>query len=122
MKTDDIAGIVEKHKDDRGGLISILEAVQAKYSYLPENALKLVSEKTGRPLVDVYGVATFYRHFSLKPRGKHLLSCCLGTACHVSNAPSISKEIAKQLGVQPGENTHDKELTFGSVNCLRAFR
>ncbi|OGC90746.1 MAG: hypothetical protein A2W25_13635 [candidate division Zixibacteria bacterium RBG_16_53_22] len=120
MKTDDIAGIVEKHKDDRGGLISILEAVQAKYSYLPENALKLVSEKTGRPLVDIYGVATFYRHFSLKPRGKHLLSCCLGTACHVRNAPSISKEIAKQLGVQPGETTPDKEFTFETVNCLGA--
>jgi NADH-quinone oxidoreductase subunit E len=120
MKTDDIAGIVEKHKDDKGGLISILEAVQSKYSYLPENALKLISQQTGRPLVDIYGVATFYRHFSLKPRGKHLLSCCSGTACHVRNAPSISREIEKQLGVGPGETTTDKEFTFETVNCLGA--
>jgi NADH-quinone oxidoreductase subunit E len=120
MKTDDIVGMVEKHKDDKGGLISLLEAIQSKYSYLPEEALKLVAQNTGRSLVDIYGVATFYRHFSLKPRGKHLLSCCLGTACHVRNAPSIASEIRKQLGVKPGDTTPDREFTFETVNCLGA--
>jgi NADH:ubiquinone oxidoreductase subunit E len=120
MKADDIVGILEKHDGESGGLISILEAIQAKYSYLPEEALKLVAKETGRPLVDIYGVATFYRSFSLKPRGKHLLSVCLGTACHVRNAPSIAKEVQKQLGVKPGETTPDKEFTFETVNCLGA--
>ena len=120
MKADDIVGILEKHSGESGGLISILEAIQAKYSYLPEDALRLVAKETGRSLVDIYGVATFYRAFSLKPRGKHLLSSCLGTACHVRNAPSIAKEIEKQLGVKPGQTTPDKEFTFETVNCLGA--
>lgn len=120
MKVDDIVGILERHKGDKDGLISILEAIQAKYSYLPEEALKVVSKETGRSLVDIYGVATFYRSFSLKPRGKHLMSVCLGTACHVRNAPSIAKEVEKQLGVKPGNTTPDKEFTFETVNCLGA--
>jgi len=120
MRTDDIVGILERHKEDKGGLISVLEAIQNKYSYLPEEALKIVSKETGRSLVDIYGVATFYRSFSLKPRGRHLLSACVGTACHVRNAPAIAKEIEKQLGVKPGETTPDKEFTFETVNCLGA--
>jgi NADH-quinone oxidoreductase subunit E len=120
LETHDITGILEKHKDDRGGLISILEEIQAKYNYLPEEALKSVSSETGRSLVDIYGVATFYRAFSLKPRGKHLLSVCQGTACHVRNALSIAKEVGKQLAIKPGETTPDKEFTFETVNCLGA--
>ena len=120
MKTDDIVGILEKHKGESGGLISILEAIQGKYGYLSEEALRIVSQETGRSLVDIYGVATFYRAFSLKPRGKHLFSVCLGTACHVRNAPSIAKEVEKLLGVKSGETTSDKEFTFETVNCLGA--
>jgi NADH:ubiquinone oxidoreductase subunit E len=120
MKVDDIAGIIERHDQESGGLISLLEAIQSKYSYLPEEALKLVAQETGRPLVDIYGVATFYRAFSLKPRGKHLLSVCLGTACHVRNAPTIAGEVEKHLGIKPGQTTPNKEFTFETVNCLGA--
>jgi NADH-quinone oxidoreductase subunit E len=120
MKTEEMATILDKHNGERGGLISILEEIQAKYSYLPEEALKIVAEKTGRSLVDVYGVATFYKSFSLKPRGKHLCSVCMGTACHVRGAPVIAGEFERQLGAAAGETTSDKEFTLETVNCLGA--
>jgi NADH-quinone oxidoreductase subunit E len=116
----DILRILEKHNEDRGGLIAILEEIQAEYGYLPEKSLRIASEKTGRPLVDVYSVATFYRSFSLKPRGKHLVCACLGTACHVRGAPRIVEELKHQLGIKPGETTPDKEFTLETVNCLGA--
>ena len=87
MKAEDVVSIVKKHSGERGSMISILEDIQAKYSYLPKEALKIVADTTGRSLVDIFGIATFYRAFSLKPRGKHLCSVCLGTACHVRGAP-----------------------------------
>ncbi|UCF78007.1 MAG: NAD(P)H-dependent oxidoreductase subunit E [Candidatus Eiseniibacteriota bacterium] len=120
MKTDDVAGIIEKRRDDRGSLIYILEDIQAKYGYLPADALRAVAEKTGRSLVDIYGVATFYRSFSLKPRGRHLVSVCLGTACHVRSAPIIAEEFERQLGIAAGETTTDREFTLETVNCLGA--
>lgn len=120
MQTDEILGILDKHEGDRGGLISILEEIQAKHNYLPPEALKIVAEKTGRSLVDIYGVATFYKSFSLKPRGKHLCLVCMGTACHVRGAPRIEEECCRQLGVRAGGTTPDKEFTLETVNCLGA--
>jgi NADH:ubiquinone oxidoreductase subunit E/predicted RNA-binding Zn-ribbon protein involved in translation (DUF1610 family) len=116
----DILGIVEKHNEDRGSLITILEEIQAKYGYLPEKSLRIVSDITQRSLVDVYSVATFYRSFSLKPRGKHLICACLGTACHVRGAPRIVSELEAKLGIRAGETTPDKEFTLETVNCLGA--
>ena len=112
--------IVEKHAGEQGELISILEEMQAKYGYLPQSALKIVAERTGRSLVDVYGVATFYRSFSLKPRGKHLVSVCLGTACHVRGAPYVAEEFERQLQINREGTTPDKEFTLTMVNCLGA--
>lgn len=120
MKTDEILGIIEKHDGDHGGLISVLEDIQARHNYLPPEALRVVADKTGRSLVDVYGVATFYKSFSLKPRGKHLCSVCMGTACHVRGAPVIAGQFARQLQIAPGETTPDKEFTLDTVNCLGA--
>ncbi|MFB0525647.1 MAG: NADH-quinone oxidoreductase subunit NuoE [Phycisphaerae bacterium] len=116
----DILRILENHNKDRGGLISILEEIQAEYGYLPEEALRIVSERTGRSLVDIYGVATFYRFFSLQPKGKHLICACLGTACHVRGAPRIVAELEQQLGIKAGQTTADKEFTLETVNCLGA--
>ncbi|MCD6162397.1 MAG: NAD(P)H-dependent oxidoreductase subunit E [candidate division Zixibacteria bacterium] len=116
----DVARILEKHSGKRGGLISILMDVQASYGYLPEEVLRSVAEQTGRSLVDIYGVATFYKSFSLKPRGKHLVSVCLGTACHVRGAPIIAEGFMQQLGIKAGETTADKEYTLETVNCLGA--
>jgi NADH-quinone oxidoreductase subunit E len=112
--------ILDKYQDRRGGLIAILEEIQARYGYLPETALRLVSERTGRSLVDVYGVATFYKSFSLEPRGRHLCSVCSGTACHVRGAPAVAEEFVKQLGVDPGHTTEDREFTLDTVACLGA--
>jgi NADH:ubiquinone oxidoreductase subunit E len=110
-----------KKSDTRhGGLIAVLEEIQAKYGYLPEDQLRAVAEQTGRSLVDIYGVATFYRAFSLTPRGRHLVSACLGTACHVRGGQAVARELEKQLGIKAGETTPDREFTLETVNCLGA--
>ncbi|MBM3792424.1 MAG: NAD(P)H-dependent oxidoreductase subunit E [Acidobacteria bacterium] len=116
----EVREIIEKHNGERGELISILEDIQSRYSYLPEAALREVAELTGRSLVDIYGIATFYRWFSLKPRGRHLVSCCQGTACHVRGAPKIAEELQHQLSIPPGETTADREFSLEVVNCLGA--
>jgi NADH-quinone oxidoreductase subunit E len=107
-------------RDELGGVISILEAIQNKYGYIPQEQLRELARKTTRSLVDLYGVATFYRSFSLKPRGKHLISVCLGTACHVRSAPIAAQEFERQLGIRAGETTADGEFTLETVACLGA--
>jgi NADH-quinone oxidoreductase subunit E len=120
MDTKNILDIIQHNDKNKGGLIAILEEIQAEYSYLPEIALKLVAKETGYSLVDIYGVATFYKAFSLKPRGKHCVSVCLGTACHVRGAQNIAEEFKHQLDIAPGETTPDNEITLETVNCLGA--
>ncbi len=115
-----ILRIIDKHNENWGGLIAILEDIQAEYGYLPEEALRMVADKTHCSLADLYGLATFYRSFSLKPRGKHLISVCLGTACHVRGAPTIVEEFERQLGISTGKNTPDGQFTLETVNCLGA--
>lgn len=112
--------IVDKHSKNAGGIITILQELQAQYGYLTEEALKVVAQKTGRSLVDIYAVATFYKSFSLTPRGKHIISVCLGTACHVRGGPVVADEFEWQLGVRAGETTSDREFTLETVNCLGA--
>ena len=120
MVSEEVSKLLEKHEGKQGALISILEEIQARYSYLPQELLREVSEQTGRSLTDVYGVATFYKAFTLQPRGKHLVSVCLGTACHVRGGPAIVEEIQNQLGIRAGQTTPDKEFTLETVNCLGA--
>lgn len=115
-----IQRIVDKHNGERAGLIATLEEIQAEVGYLPETVLKIVAERTGRSLVEVFGVASFYNLFSLTPRGKHLTSVCLGTACHVRGSPAVLEEVRKQLGVGVGETTPDRSFTLKTVNCLGA--
>lgn len=112
--------IVARHHGSLGGTLSILSEVQAKYGYLSEEALRRIAQATGDSLTDIYAVVTFYRAFSLKPRGKHLVSVCLGTACHVRGAPKIAEEFSRLLGIRPGETTQDKEFSLETVNCLGA--
>jgi NADH-quinone oxidoreductase subunit E len=120
VNSTDISRILEKHTEDRGRLIAVLEEIQAKYGYLTEESLRIVSNEIGRSLVDVYSVATFYRSFSLKPRGKHLIYACLGTACHVRGAPRVVEEFERQLGIKSGQTTEDMEFTLETLNCLGA--
>ena len=115
-----IEEIVHKYNNELGGVIAMLEEIQLQNRYLPEDALKTVALKTGRTLVEIYGVATFYKYFCLEPRGEHLISVCLGTACHVRQGPIIAKEFEDQLGIQAGGTTLNKEFSLETVNCLGA--
>ncbi len=116
----EVLEILRGHGAARGGLISALADIQARWGYLPETALRAVARATGRSLADVYGIATFYSAFSLRPRGKHLVCACLGTACHVRGGPGVVEEIERQLGIRAGETTTDGLFTLETVNCLGA--
>jgi len=112
--------IVAEHQGSLGGMLSILSEIQSQYGYLPQDALRQVAAATGNSLADIYAVVTFYKVFRLRPRGKHLVSVCLGTACHVRGAPKIAEEFSRQLRIPPGETTPDKEFSLETVNCLGA--
>lgn len=101
-------------------LISVLEEIQARYRYLPREAMVLVSEGLGLPLSQVYSVATFYNAFSLLPRGRHGICVCVGTACHVRGAQPVLDRLQETLGIQPGETTPDLNYSLETVNCLGA--
>jgi len=116
----DVHGILERKNGGGGGLISILQDIQGGFGYLPAEALRTVAEKTKYSLVDIYGVATFYKSFSLKPRGEHLISVCLGTACHVRGGPRVANEFEKILEIKAGDTTSDRKFTLETVNCLGA--
>jgi NADH-quinone oxidoreductase subunit E len=118
--SEDVIRIVDRHNGRQGAVISILEDVQAAFNYLPEWALKIVASETGHSLVDIYGVATFYRGFSLEPRGTHLASVCMGTACHVRGAPRVLEGFEDRLKVKAGGTSEDKEFSLSTVACLGA--
>jgi NADH-quinone oxidoreductase subunit E len=101
-------------------LISLLSEIQDRYHYLPHNSLVLLSETLDIPLSQIYGVATFYHAFSLKPRGSHLVRVCMGTACHVRGAPHILNRLETKLNIGAGETTRDRSVTLETVNCLGA--
>jgi len=110
--------IVDKHQEKRTALISILHDVQDRYKYLPEEALKMVASRLRMDINEIYGVATFYKSFSLIPKGKHSVTLCLGTACHVRGGPKILRELKTLLNIEPGQTTPDKQFSFNVVNCL----
>jgi NADH-quinone oxidoreductase subunit E len=112
--------IVDKYGGSHDSVISILQDVQSEYHYLPEDALRAVASQLGLPLIQVCGVATFFKAFSLKPRGEHTVKVCLGTACHVRGAPVVLDEAKRQLGIAPGDTTDDMRFTLETVNCLGA--
>lgn len=120
VQQDQIAEILDGLDGQPLHLISILEKIQEKFGYLSDVALREVAERTRKSLVDVYGVATFYKNFRLKPRGKHLVSICLGTACHVQGGPAVAEEFGRQLGIKSGETSADGEFSLEAVNCLGA--
>ena len=113
-----VKAIISKYNGDKGQLVSILQDIQTEYYYLPKEALIQVSETMGMPASRVYDVATFFRAFSLEPRGKHLINVCLGTACHVRGAARILEEIERNLAIKRGETTKDREFTLETVNCM----
>jgi NADH-quinone oxidoreductase subunit E len=113
-----VKGILEKYDFDRGFLVSILQDIQRENNYLPREALQLVNQYLKIPLSQVYHVATFFKAFSLTPRGRHIISVCMGTACHVRGAPKVLEKITQRLGINPDETTQDLRFTVERVNCV----
>ncbi len=113
-----VTAIINKYNADRGQLISILQDIQAEFHYLPKEDLIQVSDTMGIPLSQVYSVATFFKAFSLTPRGKHLINLCLGTACHVRGASKVLEQIERSLKISRGETTGDYKFTLETVNCM----
>ena len=118
IDTQKVNDFIEKHHREKKALISILQDIQCEYNYLPQEALCLVSETLNIPLIDIIGVATFYRSFSLEPRGEHLVTVCMGTACHVRGAPKILEEFERKLEIEAGHTTKDGKFSLETVACL----
>lgn len=113
-----IDAIIEQYKGQERLLTSLLQDVQAAYNYLPQEALERVAEELDLPRIQVYQVAKFYKAFSLEPRGKHLVTVCLGTACHVRGGVRIAEQVERSLGIAPGQTSKDGQFTLETVNCV----
>jgi NADH-quinone oxidoreductase subunit E len=110
--------LLQKYAGKSGSLIPMLQGTQQLYGYIPSKAFQLISEATGVKTADIYGVATFYAQFRLKPVGKNIVRVCHGTACHVQNATAITDALSDALQVKNGETTDDRQFTLESVACL----
>jgi NADH-quinone oxidoreductase subunit E len=120
-KMDAVREIIARHEKTKSSLIAILRDIQEKFSYLPEAAMKLVASEIGATPAEVFGAATFYSHFTLDPKGKHVIRVCDGTACHVKKAEDIIGTIEKELGLSAEKRTSDDMLfTLEIVACLGA--
>jgi len=113
-----LESIIEQYAGETGGLIGILQKTQDFYGYLPEDAIRYISERTGIPVSKIYGVATFYTQFRFDPVGKYILLICMGTACHVNGAAAIVETVSERLGITDGETTADGLFTLNVVACL----
>ncbi|MFO7151767.1 MAG: NADH-quinone oxidoreductase subunit NuoE [Bacillota bacterium] len=112
--------LLEEYKGQKGALIPLLQKTQSIFGYLPEPALRRIAESLKLPLSQVYGVATFYSQFRLKPQGRHVIKVCQGTACHVRGASRILDRLQRELNIKPGETTEDLRFTIEPVACLGA--
>jgi NADH-quinone oxidoreductase subunit E len=115
-----VKSVLEKHRYDKSLLVDILQDIQAKIGYLPKDTLVETSRQLGVPLSRIYSVATFFKAFSLTERGRHLISVCMGTACHVRGAVKVLEQIEKELKIKRGETTRDLKFTLETVNCVGA--
>lgn len=112
--------LISQYVNRREATIALLQDVQNHYGYLPRPVLDLIAERLELPGTQLYGLATFYRAFSLKPRGRHLITVCTGTTCHVRGAPELLAALERELGCSRGESTKDGRFTIETVNCVGA--
>ncbi len=112
--------ICDRYATETTPLMMILSDIQKEYGYIPLDVQELVSDKTGIPVAEIYGVVTFYSFFSLKPKGKYVIGCCLGTACYVKGAQQVIDKFSDILGIKPGETTADGLFTLSALRCLGA--
>jgi len=110
--------VLDEAAGQRGMLIAVLQRVQERLGYLPEEAMKMIAERMSLSLNNVYGVASFYKHFHFKPRGKNIVKVCMGTACHVRGGKAVLTEMEQQLGIKEGETTKDLSVTLETVGCV----
>ena len=120
MQPQTLEQILEGRRSQPNQLIEVLQDVQKNYGYISQETMRTVSQNLGVPLIEVYRVASFYKAFRLKPSGKHVLTFCTGTACHVRNATILLDQATSHLGVQLGEITPDGLFSIEHVNCLGA--
>jgi len=116
----EVQNVIDLYRDKEGSLIQILHAAQNIYGYLSAELLKTIADALDKPLSEVTGVATFYSFFSTKPRGRHTIRVCLGTACYVRGGKKIIQALEKNLNVQAGETTGDGRFTFEIARCIGA--
>jgi NADH-quinone oxidoreductase subunit E len=112
--------ILRQYQNDKSALIDILHDTQFAIGYLPKEALETIHKGLEIPLSRVYSVATFFKAFSLTPRGRNLINVCMGTACHVRGSDKVLAQIEQELGIKSGENTQDLKFTLETVNCVGA--
>lgn len=115
-----ITSIVERYKDEPTPLMMILEDIQNEFGYIPLEVQELVSDLTGIPVSEIYGVVTFYSFFSLNPKGKYVIGVCLGTACYVKGSQLVADKFSELLKIQPGQTTEDGLFTLDYLRCVGA--
>lgn len=120
MNTERVNQIIDSYGADRAAVLAVLQEIQQAFNYLPREALEQVAKRLEMPLSEVYHLATFYRTFSLKPRGKHCIRVCLGTACHVHGGPRILEQFERLLKIKAGETTSDGTYSLEATSCLGA--
>lgn len=120
MIKEKVAAIIDKYDSDREALIMMLQDIQDAFRYLPEEALRYISERMDIPPTQLYAVATFYKAFSLTPEGEHTIHVCCGTACHVKGADRIVDRLERELHIKEGQTTLDRKYTLKTVRCVGA--
>ena len=115
-----ITEIVSRYKDEKTPLMMILESIQSEYGYIPLEVQELVSELTGIPVAEIYGVVTFYSFFSLTPKGKYVIGVCLGTACYVKGSQLVMDKFSELLHIKAGQTTEDGLFTLDALRCIGA--
>jgi NADH:ubiquinone oxidoreductase subunit E len=113
-----VEGILDDATGKRGILIATLQRVQEQVGYLPEDAMHMIAKRLSLSLSNVYGVASFYKHFHFKPRGRNVVKVCTGTACHVRGAKDVLNGMESKLGIKEGETTADLSVTLETVGCV----
>ena len=112
--------ICDRYRDEKTPLMMILSDIQNEYGYIPLEVQEIVSRQTGISVAEIYGVVTFYALFSMEPKGKYVIGCCLGTACYVKGAQKIFDQFGAVLGIGPGQTTDDGMFTIDALHCIGA--
>ena len=115
-----LLAIIEKYRGVQGAMMPILQQTQDVYGYLPVEAMRIIAEKTGKPIEEIFGIASFYSQFSLNPKGEVAIAVCLGTACYVKGSGDILEKVKELLGIDVGECTPDGKFSIDATRCIGA--